>query len=352
MNERTLARVGRALPLDHDAELADTDRARWLELRRGGIGGSDVSAIVGLRKGINKVYESKVNPAPPAPRKGVGNVLGRVGRHMEGLIAELWTELTGLSVVKVPTLVDPDTPWMRASPDGLIVSPTGEQLGGCEWKRPSAYTAADWTDDEYPLKAHVQCVWYMRITGLRRWDLLALVGDATPMLYRVPYDEELAEVLVEEAGAFWTEHVEARVPPPPETEEERRARLLARYPRGSGLVVEAGPVEDELAERVLELRDQRDELNRQLSALQNDLLERLGGASGFEGASWRLKWSEARGSTLWKRVAEQLADLVAGASGFEGDARRIAAANLLRELGRNNRSEPSRRLTINRKGKR
>ena len=99
--------------------------AEWLELRKTGITGSDVAAIVGV---------SKWTSALACWAKKLGKIDDELtqsepmywGSTLEPVIRDHFIKTTGWNVQEVGTYAHQDRPWQLANPDGIIVKDTGE----------------------------------------------------------------------------------------------------------------------------------------------------------------------------------------------------------------------------------
>ncbi|MEI7673699.1 MAG: YqaJ viral recombinase family protein [Deltaproteobacteria bacterium] len=185
------------------------DGPQWLEERRRGIGGSDVSAILGMNpwRTAFQVYQEK--------RKEVsdwqGNKVTDWGKRMEPAIRQWYSDATGRNV-RVPEkiLYHAQYPFMLASLDGftddgrVVEIKTARSSKG--WGEPGTAEIPDY----YAL----QCQHYMIVTGFRVADVPVSIGGGSPELYEVPADLELQEFICEAAAAFWKRVVEGNPPAP------------------------------------------------------------------------------------------------------------------------------------------
>lgn len=196
--------------------LKSIDQTGWLKLRRLGIGGSDVAAILGLSKWKTPldVYNDKVSTDEPTE---IDNPSMEWGRRLEPLILEKYNEVTGASAVKPDVMfASEERPFMVANLDGL--TPDGRVV---EIK--TARTASGWGEegtDEIPEYYATQVHHYLSVMGAAECDVAVLIGASDFRVYTVKRDEELIGMLVAEEEKFWRDHVEARVPPAPRTLEE------------------------------------------------------------------------------------------------------------------------------------
>jgi putative phage-type endonuclease len=102
---------------------AGADRDEWLALRRTGLGGSDVAAIVGLDPykspfsiWFDKKYGDDTDSAGESAE--IGNVL-------EDIVARTAAARQGVRIRNTGTWRSKERPWQLANPDRLIVGTPG-----------------------------------------------------------------------------------------------------------------------------------------------------------------------------------------------------------------------------------
>jgi len=190
------------------------DRASWLEWRRGGVGASEVAAIVGLShfSGATpmRVYLDKLgmldDGGPTEPM--------RWGQILEPAIAAAFEVDTGLYVRHAQVLVvDGDHPWRRATLDGLVYdNPCGIDpqlaLGVLESK-----TTGDDSWDDIPDAYAAQVCWQLGLTGHERAWVAVLHRGQRFRIHEVDAEPGAFAILCERVDAFWHDHVLARRPP-------------------------------------------------------------------------------------------------------------------------------------------
>jgi predicted phage-related endonuclease len=291
--------------LTDDHDLQTTHPEEWLRLRQGGLGGSDIPKLCwawgddpGPLNTPLAVYRSKVE-APEPPGRELDNVEAAVGRHAEPLLARMFTEATGLETRTAPMACDPERPWRRGCPDRLVIF-DGEPAGVLELKRPVAFNRS-WSKDDPPLFARMQVQWYADILGLNRCCIFALTSDVTPRLWSFPADPELAAMMTEVGEAFWRDHVEARVPPPP-APCEVRGWLGEQHPEVTGEIREATIPEIGLCERIVRCTDKVKLFEGRKKELTDELIASLQGAEGVEWSGGRFTWRPNKNGTRVPRM--------------------------------------------------
>ena len=95
----------------------------WLEYRRGGIGGSDVSIIFGVshfRTG-RELYYDKLGIMPYHEQEDSTWLQKKMGHVLEDLVAEVFSRKTGLKVFQIKKMFShPLYPFMRADVDYFV----------------------------------------------------------------------------------------------------------------------------------------------------------------------------------------------------------------------------------------
>lgn len=126
-------------------------KEEWLKHRQSGIGGSDASAVAGINpwKTAVQVYIDKKQEEV----KEVKSFRMELGNRLEGFVAELFTEETGLKVRNVNgILANEKYPFAFANIDRAIV---GEKAF-LECKTTNSYAAKDW-ENGIPAHYEIQC---------------------------------------------------------------------------------------------------------------------------------------------------------------------------------------------------
>lgn len=246
------------------------DHAQWLELRRKGIGGSDIAAILGLSpfKTAYQVYREK--------RKEVedwqGNESTDWGKRMEPAIRQWYSDTTGRDV-RLPDKImyHEKYPFMLASLDGFTddrrIVEIKTARSGKLWGEPGT--------NEIPDYYAVQCHHYMIVTGYEVTDIPVSIGGGSPELYEVPADIEIAEMIIEAAAKFW-ERVVSGNPPDPVTYADAVARFGKIKSEGAVIMT------PELSEVIADLYTVRKE-KTELEAREEDLKGKIIIALGERG---------------------------------------------------------------------
>lgn len=246
----------------------EMSRDQWLDARRKGIGGSDVSAIAGLNKWKSPigVYLDKTGQSPEEDSAGEAAYWGNV---MEDVVAQEFTIRTGIRVRKRNAILKhPEHDFMLANVDRLIVG----RKEGLECKTASEYLKGDWEDEEIPASYLLQCQHYMAVTGYQAWHIAVLIGGNKFIHKKIERDEELIEYLIGIEKDFWFNHVLAEVPPMFDGSDASTELLKALYPQAEPLseinlsndVEQMLDAMDQLAEDIKTAEKQKKEYENQI----------------------------------------------------------------------------------------
>ena len=185
-------------------------RQTWLEERRKGLGGTDISAILGLNpwRTAYDVYLDKIGEAKPTEE----NMAMKMGTLLEPIIAEIYEETTHRKLKECELIVHKDYNFIRGTPDRMV---DGEELG-LEIKTLRSFnpfckkSGSGWGEqytDEIPQHYFLQVMWYMLLTEKPAFDVAALAGGQEFRIYTVYRDKDLEKLLIDKAEEFWRKKV-------------------------------------------------------------------------------------------------------------------------------------------------
>lgn len=146
-----------------------------------------------------------------------------------------------------------------------------------------------WGDEgspQMPRRYLVQCLGYMAITGLRRWDLHRLRfgwGRLETATYRVDWDEDLAGGLLESGARFVRDHLLTGRPPAQRTLEEAEQETARLFPRDNGLMLNLTPARAELLEAFREACIGAKRAEVVLDVVKDRVAREIGDATGIDG---------------------------------------------------------------------
>ncbi|MFF4292195.1 YqaJ viral recombinase family protein [Streptomyces vinaceus] len=265
-------------------------REEWEAVRRQGIGGSDVAAILGLGGGKytspRHVFEAK--HGRPVP---VDSEAAEIGTEIEGFVAGLFSKRSGLAIATPPgTLVHNEHDWMLANVDRYVLDDAGQVVAPLEIKNRSEYQIDDWQEG-VPDAAALQTHWYLAVGGWSHAYVAALVGGNKLRFHRLERDEEMIGYLVDYCGKWYQRHVVEGFPPPADG-YEATTNLLAKL----WSVKPEDVAEVDLA-KAKELRARRADIKEREKAVADELrtveneMRLLTGAAEIAKANGKPAWT-------------------------------------------------------------
>jgi putative phage-type endonuclease len=275
----------------------------WLEARENGIGASQAAAAIGLSEWQSPIglWAEKLGLVPPIEE----NVSMRIGSALEPLIAQMYTEATGVKIRRANNLRQhAEHPFMLASLDRRA----GRKPIELKFSARAVGYGEPGTD-EVPDDVLVQVLHQLAVLDEPEGDVALLKPGADDVLiYPITRTPEAEAAIVERETVFW-DHVVTRTEPPVDGSEATRRALTAMYPRGADeLVVDA---DGETAEAMRHLRITREEIAAR-EAWRNELEAKIKAAMLAAGATviraegvgqipWRA--TKDRETTDWEAIA-------------------------------------------------
>lgn len=263
----------------------DLPREDWLRLRQSGIGGSDISAIMGFNpyKTAYDLYHDKINDVVEDAQSDAAYW----GTILEDVVAKEYALRNDCKVQKVNYMIrHPEFDFALANIDRAVINPsisgnvrlkdgklTTDKL--LEVKTASEYMKNVWGDeasDQVPDNYNLQCQWYMGITGVGECDLALLLGGNKYRQYNIKFDAELFEIMIDEAQNFWVNHVSARVEPTPTTLANAKQKYATSTPDSVLNIAFDDDAVIAVVDRYTDLKEQEKELKEKLEQAQTDVI--------------------------------------------------------------------------------
>ena len=197
-------------------EIKKTTNEQWQELRRSGIGASEVAGVMGyspwqtpLSIYISKVEEVQVEETLPM----------ELGKELEPFMRRKflqWLEategVTGVEFEPKATYRHEKYPFILCSPDDLFHHPT-KGLAGAEYKTASEFKSGEFSDTEIPDQYYLQVQTCMAVTGLSEWYLAYLIGNRKYDVLLIPRNEDVITEILNDCESFWSNYIMTKIPP-------------------------------------------------------------------------------------------------------------------------------------------
>jgi putative phage-type endonuclease len=276
------------------------------EIRRRGIGGSEVAAILGLSRYRTPyvVWLDKMGllaPMPPSKRMLFGQLA-------EAAILKAYAHETKCELVTDhKSATHPERPWMVATADALVV---GEKRGVdakmIAWDQSFHWppTAAE-IPDEYVL----QCWHYADFFGFDAWDLAVSVAGEFPRIYTVPLDRDAQAVVARRLEAWWRRHIVGGEEPPMDASPVIAAYLQQAHPRHKRPDLRAANEQEvDLLREYEQLRIEEKAMKGEKAVLENLLRKAVGDREGLTWFGGQFTWRKTRDRKIveWESMARGL----------------------------------------------
>lgn len=274
----------------------------------GGIGASQGAAAIGVSEYRTPVDEWLVCTGRAEPFKG--NEKTEWGHTLEPVIRAKYVERNGVAVYVPPeSMWHPDIPWLKATPDGIVLDAGGKSLFvGPQVKNVGLRMAPAWADG-VPTDYLIQGVIEMAVTNLPRIDFAVLIGGQEYREFTIWRDGELEAETIEGLAAFW-ELVESDTQPAIDDSKAFKSYLLRQLKKR---VTIAASVTDlvKLA-RWREVAREIKTLEREEKRIKNEVLAVLaaGDAGRMTSDLGPITVGSPKRKTAWKGVAEALSPLL------------------------------------------
>jgi putative phage-type endonuclease len=276
---------------------AEQGSPEWLELRKHGIGASDIPVILGMSK-YKTPYElwaektGKVEPEPAGEAAERGHILeDAVATFYEKRTSAKTRRSNGICRLK-------EHPWAFCSLDRTI---EGEE-GLVEIK---TSTSRAWELDPVPDFVQAQVQYQMLVTGAPWVDVAALLGSLNFRIERVYANQMEQAVIFNAAQKFW-EAVETDTPP---AILGRDSDVFAKVvPQQRGDILQATPEIEMVAQAYADATYEEDLSTEHLRNLAIEMKQAIGDAEGIRGNGWSATWKQNkdRVSVDWKAVSMAL----------------------------------------------
>lgn len=260
--------------------LKDKSKDEWLALRK--LGASDAPAALSISpyKTPFQLWSEKCGLVEPFS----GNEKTLWGERLEGVVASVFSDETGLSLKKSDNLyVHGLLPYLTATPDyetadgALVEIKTTSERHADEWE----YGPSD--------SAHVQLMHQLAVTGRSYGFIVALIGGQRLVHYKVERDEDIIVTILDQLKVFW-DFVERKTPPLLRSEDLDTLRKI--YPSVNRECIELNEKAEPLVRDYLLWREKESSARKLKETAQARLQLMLQDAGRGTVANWVVSWEE------------------------------------------------------------
>lgn len=261
------------------------------ELRRTGIGSSEIAAVCGLDpwKSAHAIFGEKRRLF----ERGEPSLVMRIGNLAEELVAQLYAEETGSELDRSDTRRHPEQDWILATPDRLVRGKRRVvEVKWVGWR-----SAERWGQDEDAVPPYVraQVEWQMGVLGYEEAHVAALLGGEDFRIYQIKRCVPLWERLAEIGARFWHDNVLAGAQPAIDGSEGARDVLEAMFREHRPPLAVAPPEADPWVEQLLTAKKTIATAEDEKATAENQLRALIGEADGITGPWGKIYNRRAKG---------------------------------------------------------
>lgn len=263
----------------------NSTREEWLKVRKLGLGGSDMSAVLGVNQWRSPLDVWLDKTSDTVEEKESEPMYW--GTILEDIVAQEFAKRTGYKVRNNNfTLQSEEYPYLLANIDREIVGADA----GLECKTANAFKAEEWQGDNVPDAYYIQCQHYMAVTGKASWWIACLVGGNTFYYKEIKRNDEVIRAIIDTGREFW-HLVETKTMPAPDDSKACGEALKKLYKHSNGKAIELSAKYNNVIVDYLELKEQLAELETKKRGIENLLKDALGenekGSCGEHYVSWK-----------------------------------------------------------------
>lgn len=296
--------------------LDGVSREQWLAMRRTGISGTDIAAILG-QSPWSKPIDIFIDKTGAAEAREA-SIAMKVGNALEPMIADHYAETTSMQLIQPGFLRRKDLPWMVANPDRIAIIPHDIGSHALDWGhiieiKTARGRGSEWGEpgsDEIPTQYLLQVSWYLACADLDFADV-AVYFKASDKIeqYRIHRDIDLEAIMIDRADVFWREHILTGIAPAVDGSDRCAEWISRRHPRNIEPLRVATLEEIEIGRRLAKAITAAKTADAELEECKNLLKQAIGDADGLDlGELGKVTWKVTKGSakTDWKAVAAAL----------------------------------------------
>lgn len=272
-------------------------REEWLKVRKLGLGGSDMSAVLGVNQWRSPLDVWLDKTSDTVEEKESEPMYW--GTILEDIVAQEFAKRTGYKVRNNNfTLQSEEHPYLLANIDREIVGLDA----GLECKTANAFKAEEWQGDNVPDAYYIQCQHYMAVTGKASWWIACLVGGNTFYYKEIKRNDEIIQAIIDTGAEFWR-LVETKTMPAPDDSKACNEALKKLYKHSNGKTIELPAEYSNAALDYLRIKGQIKELKTQMQGIENLLKDYMKDNEKATAGDHTVTWKTTKPKTTFDSAA-------------------------------------------------
>lgn len=183
------------------------NHSEWLEVRKSGIGSSEVGTILGLNPFQSRYQLWRQKMGLDAPTEE--NFAMRAGHYLEDAVSMFWQDATGKKVIKSSAgdwiIRDKERPFMQVSPDRTYWLSDNKKDGKGILECKTTQKTID--ADDIPEHWFCQVQYQLGVAGYEHGSIAWLTAGRDFGYKDIDFDAKFFEFLCEEVAAFHNENI-------------------------------------------------------------------------------------------------------------------------------------------------
>lgn len=273
----------------------------WHEERQGGIGASEMAAIIGLSPWQTplQVASRKLNPVPDEEQTPALRLW--LGTRLEPIIAELFEAKTGVKLRRPRGRYHHPYAPMHCELDYKVQSrPEAVECKVANW-------GEEWGEDgsqRIPRQYIPQVQAQLAVTGFHRVHLACLWHGQELRVYTFERDEGYIADLVELATDWWDRHIIRREAVPPAAADLSLIRQM--FPRDDESELVSTPEQDQIVEDFRMARLNAAQAVDQADGLKAEVILSMGEAARMIGPGYTVNYRTSKDTEVahWDQIAK------------------------------------------------
>lgn len=254
--------------------MAITEKQR--QDRKNHIGSSDVAAILKMDpfKSAYDIWLEKTGKLED--KEKTGHALS-LGVYLEHAILKMAEKNLGRLVRDPKRLEFPikEFPVLVAHPDAIVklsVEPVEGKSTNLTYRAPSTDEWGEEGTDQVPERVIIQCTVQCMGTGAEVCHNPVIIGGRGFVMFRIPFDKSLAQMILDRMGEFWDKNVRQDIPPEDSVPSMEIIRRVRREP------MTVSQIDDNLVASWVAMRESRLSLQKAEEEEQAKVLAKIGTA--------------------------------------------------------------------------
>lgn len=281
----------------------------WHAIRSQGLGGSDIGVVLGLND-FKTPYQLWLEKTGQIEIEDISDKVAiQVGNSLEQLVADIFTQETGIEVQKDnKTHFHKDYPFLLANIDRKIV---GERAL-LECKTTSVFNKKSWEGDDIPASYFMQVQHYLNVLDYDFAYIAVIVGNHEFIYKKIERDQELIELYTKRVEKFWNENILKKIPPDIDGSIETNQYLSQLFYDQPESKIDLSADHIKLVKEIVSLKEAQKHINDNLKTKENMLKHYLGQQEATTGYGLGIKVSykaQSRTSIDTKKLKAERPDI-------------------------------------------